>query len=485
VLYAGFCGPSNPTQSLVADCERCVNLYPEKVEANAAPTGAALYPVPGWQHWSTTTDVGARAIFSTGGRTWAVIGGGFWELYATGEGTRIDAVAQDSYPATISYNGIAGGQLFITSGGNGYCYTLSSGAFAQVLTGDATMGGHLDGRFLAFCRSTGRVRFSNLNDGTTWGSETIYGFLRGQAQDPWQTMLIRPPEIWLIGEQSGEVWYDSGAYPQPFAPISGAFFSTGVAAPFAAGIAGEYVTWLAQGEGGAGRMVAAKSYTPQPISNYAVETSLAGYARTATLADAEVLAYEHQGHQFACFSFPQGGNCWVYDFSLGTWHERQSLNATTGLSGAWRPRVHGYAFGKHLVGERESGWISVLDTTICAEGDGTPIRRVRIPPPLYAKPGSRLRVDRFELLLEAGLGTVSGQGSDPRVALRTSPDTKRWSTERLASAGKLGDYSRRVVWTRLGSSDKLWVPEITMTDPIPWRISGADLIGSGYLQAGG
>ena len=33
-------------------------------------------------------------------------------------------------------------------------------------------------------------------------------------------MIVAPPEIWLIGEQTGEVWYDSGAYPQPFAPIS-------------------------------------------------------------------------------------------------------------------------------------------------------------------------------------------------------------------------------------------------------------------------
>ena len=110
------------------------------------------------------------------------------------------------------------------------------------------------------------------------------------------------------------------------------------------------------------------------------------------------------------------------------------------------------------------------------------MRRMRIPPPMFRAPGvRRMFVSRMELILESGLGTASGQGSDPQVMLRSSVNAKTWSDERLASAGAMGEYAAQVVWTRLPSSLKMWVPEITVTDPIPWRIMGAEIDGRGFF----
>jgi len=39
-----------------------------------------------------------------------------------------------------------------------------------------------------------------------------------------------------------------------------------------------------------------------------------------------------------------------------------------------------------------------------------------------------------------------------------------------------------VRWSRCGSSEKLWMPEVTVTDPIPWRLSAADVLGDGFRQ---
>lgn len=68
-------------------------------------------------------------------------------------------------------------------------------------------------------------------------------------------------------------------------------------------------------------------------------------------------------------------------------------------------------------------------------------------------------------------------GSDPRVMLRLSNDGgKTWITEPWRAAGKVGEFYRRVRWNRLGSARRR-VFEVSVTDPIPWRITAA------YLKA--
>jgi hypothetical protein len=486
MLYAGFCGPSNPSQSLQADCERLVNMYVERVESPFAPAGAALYPTPGFETLVTTADNDARGGFSVAGRCFAVIGTGFYELFYTNgvwSSTKRGTVATNSNPATISYNGAVGGQLFVTSGDNGYCYNMTSHAFDLVLTGNATMAGFINNRFVVFGSGNGRNRFSALNDGTSFGASDY--FVRSQAPDPQQSMLINGSEIWLIGEQTGEVWYDSGATPNPYAPIPGAAFRYGTAAPFSASVAGDYVVWLSQTREGVGSIVAARGYTPQPISNFAVDTAIGSYAREDGVSDAEVMVYTEDGHTFANFSFPTARRTWAVDLSMDMlWGERGKYDFANGQYNVWSPRFYMYAFNMHLVGLRGTGAIAKMDRTLGSEADGSLVRRLRIPPPLWVKsPRQRIQVSRFELLAETGLGLTTGQGSNPLAMLRTSKDAKTWGSELTASVGRLGDYGRRVVWNRLGSSDKLWVPELTVTDPIPWRISGATIEGTGFEQA--
>jgi PKD repeat protein len=68
-------------------------------------------------------------------------------------------------------------------------------------------------------------------------------------------------------------------------------------------------------------------------------------------------------------------------------------------------------------------------------------------------------------------------GTDPRVMLRISNDAGRtWITEQWRSAGRVGEYDRRVRWNRLGSARRR-VFEVSVTDPVPWRVTGA------YLKA--
>lgn len=469
--YPGFIGASDASQSVIADGEITMNWYLEQLPPFAT-SRFALYPSPGFQTFLSVTDLNCRGSLSVNGRTFVVWGTGLYEIFATQTATKLGTVVQDNNPATISSNGITGGQLFITSGTNGYCYTLATSTLTLVLTGDATMGGMLDGYFIAFNVSTSRIRISALNDGTTWDPTQFAS--RSAASDPWKAMVVvqQPAGIWLVGEQTGDVWYDSGAFPFPLAPIPGANYRFGTPAPFSVKVLGDRVTWLSQNADGAGVIVSARGYSPSEISVPSVETAIQTYARTAGLTDAEAFTYQDQGHSFYVLTFPAANATWVYDQSISgltPWHQRSYWNNAMNREDYWHPRTHVFAFGKHLVGERATGILSEMDTTFGSEADGTAIRRRRRAAAVFNE-NQQILMRRFELFLESGLGLISGQGSAPIVMMRTSDNGgKTWLPERTASAGAQGNYGQRVFWTRLGiPRDR--VIEITVSDPIPWRI---------------
>jgi hypothetical protein len=434
------------------------------------------------------TDVGARAAFaeiiSGVERCFFVIGGQLYEVLATQTVIKRGAVmAQDNYPATISFNGI-GGQLGITSGGNWYNYDLPSDTLSQVaaLNGKATMGGQKDSFFLCFDINNTTVYVSNSNDGTTWATSTMF-LSRSTAADPWRAMVPAGTVVYIVGEKTSEALYNAGNTPQPFAPILSSQMQSGTCAPFSAGLVGNAVMWLEQRKEGVGQIVSAIGYDPEPVSTYGVETAIAQYASMGSLGDVELLPYFDQGHLFGNFTFPAGNDTWSVDSATREWHERSYLNPQSGQQEIWRPRVHCYAFGKHLIGDRNSGTISEMNVNFGTETDGSAIQRFREGPPIWAaSTRQRIQVGRFEVMMDTGLGASSGQGVNPLVMFQKTTNGQSWSTQRKARAGSQGQHNVRVYWNNCGSADRLWAPRITATDPVPWRVAGAMLEGSGWQQ---
>jgi hypothetical protein len=88
----------------------------------------------------------------------------------------------------------------------------------------------------------------------------------------------------------------------------------------------------------------------------------------------------------------------------------------------------------------------------------------------------------LQLDCESGVGlngSSSVQGSDPQIIMRWSDDGGHtWSNERWASMGAIGEYGKRVLWRRLGMTQKIRdrVYEVSGTDPVPVYIVGAQLI---------
>jgi hypothetical protein len=80
------------------------------------------------------------------------------------------------------------------------------------------------------------------------------------------------------------------------------------------------------------------------------------------------------------------------------------------------------------------------------------------------------------------LGYTVLEGADPQIMLRWSDDGGHtWSKEHWRSMGPIGQSSTRVIWRRLGMTDKLRdrVYEVSGTAPVKVAIMGAELTVSG------
>ena len=169
-------------------------------------------------------------------------------------------------------------------------------------------------------------------------------------------------------------------------------------------------------------------------------------------------------------TFPTANATWVFDATTGLWHERGEWN---GWSWDALPIIgHVFVNGVHLVGSSASGVIYQMSKELLLDTNGEGQRWLRRAPHV-AKDKSFLIIDSLELLMEVGLGLPSGQGSNPMVNLSWSHDGgQTFGAERAKSAGRVGAFSTRPIWRKLGYGDD-WVLQLTGSDPVPWRLLDA------------
>lgn len=479
--YAGLVGPAYQGASVYGDKELLVNWYPEAIESPDAPVRAVLVPTPGVSPTvgAITTPAPSRGILNAGGRVFYVAGGGFYEINVSS--TPMTAklwhtLSSDGNPATLSWNGVTGHQVFVTSGGNGYVFDLNTNAWSGVnVTTPVTHGAFLKGFFIALNPTINAYSISALNDGTNWNwlSGGPGQFIRAEGADPWQALYVVNGLIYLIGQFTSEVHQDQGTSPFPFGPIQEAFIEQGTCAPFSGAIIGSGGTsslaWIAQNEAGHGTLVRTVGYVPGRISTHAIETQL---DLAPLLTDAVADVYEQRGHPHYVLNLPGAGRTFVFDAMTTWWHERSTWNPATSTASIWGPRHFASLPNQILCGNGLTGAMGTLSATVSTEIDGSLIRRMR-QPPRFDTQQERRTFHSFQLVMDVGLGLATGQGSVPQMMLQVSRDAgQTWGLERWSTSGKMGQYGTRVLWRQLGRM-RNFVPRIITTDPVPARLAGA------------
>lgn len=457
-------------RSVNAADNRLINLYPEAVPEGGKDLGF-LTRCPGLSLLATVGSGPIRGLWTFGGVGYVVSGEELYSINTSWVSTLIGTV-KGSGPVSMSDNGT---QLFISANPFGYIYDTSDSSFSAITDPDypgSIAVGYLDGYFVFVEPDSQRVWVTTLLDGS---SVDALDFASAEAApDNLVSMIVDHREVWLFGTNSVEVWYNAGLADFPLERIQGAFIEIGCSAAYSVAKLDNSVFWLGSDARGNGIIYRANGYTPQRISTHAIEYEIQSYG---DISDAVAYTYQQEGHPFYVINFPSADKTWCYDASTNAWHERASFS--NGSFYRHRSNCQMNFNNKIVVGDYENGKIYALDTSVYTDNGQTQkwLRSWRALPPGQNNL-NRTAQHALYLDCQAGVGLVSGQGSDPQVTLRWSDDGGHtWSNELNRSMGEIGETGHRVIWRRLGMTKKLRdrVYEISGTDPVKITIMGARL----------
>lgn len=447
----GFVGGAYTHQSLPADAQSCVNLYPEAIESGSGKVPAALMGAPGLALLATLATSPIRGIWIGENRLFVVAGAILYEVSSGWVATSLGNVGNDGHPVQIFPNGneiiiISNSLLWVHNG-----VTLSNPTFTDAPLDPVTSiaGAYLDGYFVSVDapdagdpESVRRLRHSAPGTGLTW-SALDYASKEGYP-DQLVQILADHEDLWLFGSQTTEVWrnnYPTAPEAFPWERDPGAFIHHGCIARWTPCRLADGIAWLSGDPRGHAVAYRAQGYQPKRISTHALEREWAGYS---TVADAEAYSYTEDGHHFWVLHFPTANRTWVYDATTGLWHRRGWWNGTA-LQRS-RARCHGYVFGKHIVGDWENG--KLYEQRVGLYDDFGGDRYYERTVPHTTEENKRVFFHRFELDAENGLGIAPKlyHSNDGGRTFGTAKDPQ--------NADVLSDYTTRFVWHRGGSSRK-------------------------------
>lgn len=467
-----FVGPAYTIDSLNINAQRCLNWYPE-VDSADSKSVTSLKPRPGLSAFASLSGTGSvRGLYTaSNGRFFGVRGASVSEIYDTGASLVVGTLTSTTGIVRMSDNGL---EMIVVDGsaGLGYLFTFATDTFAQIMDAGYPGGTHvafIDQYFIVNEPDTQQYRWCALGDGSSWPGLNVAS---SEGSPDYITSLIgMNGELWPFGPQSYEVHYSTGLSRGTFARIQGSNQGVGNVAPNSLAKSGTNVFWLGGDDAGHGRVYTNEGYRPVAISTHAIEQAIQRYAK---IDDAIGYCYQKLGHEFYSLSFPTPSVTWVYDASTGMWHE-ESWTDSDNNSYMARGIVQDFYNGNNYVGDWRSGSVFEIDPDTYTD-DGDLIHRERTSPHIWNNL-ERTYYGSFQIDLEAGVGLVSGQGEDPQIMLQISKDGGHtYGSELWRDAGRLGEYTRRAKWNRLGSDrDRIW--KVRCTDPVKWVILGA------YIEA--
>ena len=452
-------GPSYSLQTRRASVQRSINLMLRAIEPGNEKAGFYLQQVPGLLRFAT---LGAeiRGITVIGARLFVVAGATLYEVSAAGVGTSRGTLLTSSGPVDMAY-GVT--QLVIVDGPNGYVFRLAVDTFERITDSDfygSARVAYVDGFFIFIRPDSQQFYISAIDDAATLDA---LDFASSESSpDDIAAVLVTQREVWLFGEITTEVWFNSGAADFPFSRVQGVTIEVGCIAPNSAQKADNSVFWLGQDNNGAGMVWRADGYKPTRISTHAVEESLRG---ATDLSAATAYCYQQDGQTFYALNVPGVAATWVYDASVGQWHER--CESSAGVLRQGRGLVHAYAHGKTLIGDAAGNLYSLDASTYT--NDGEIMHRERTSPHMASPARSRVAFHKLALNVEVG---VTPQGVQPVIELQYSNDGgATWGNWIARSAGAVGQYRTQVEWHRLGQAyDRVW--RIRCTDNCKTSIIG-------------
>lgn len=439
-------GGSYGDESLIANAQRSVNLYPESnPQSSQAPVNVTHYVRPGLPILGSPPVLGrGRCLYTaTNGDLYALIDQSVYYIdpnYTfTLLGTTLNAVATPAYMADNGTN------IVLVDGGLiGYSIVMATRAFGTI--GDPNFLGadrvdYLDG-FLIFNKPNTPIWYASDFNAITFNALS-FGSKAAWA-DNISTLIAVQRQAWLMGPQKGEVAFNAGTSPFPFESSPGIIIEHGIEAKYSIAKQDVNIYWLSRSPEGARMAMKGNQQSAVRISNHAVEAEWLTYPR---VDDAIGSVYQIKGHAFYKIHFPTQDITWGYDEATSEWHEDASSDVNGVLHRA-NNTFCAYAYGKNLALDWRNGNLLHIDENTFSDDGTRPIVCIRSFPHLLDDEFDRQTCWRIIADIESG---TPPNVLSPQITLRVSRDRgATFVSAGLQPFGPIGAYATKPTWNRLG-----------------------------------
>ena len=436
-----------PSKSLDQNQSELINMYLEGDKAKGKYPVIAL-PTPGLTLFCDTGLANVRDLYEQNGTLYAVAGNKFYSIDSVGVKTELATLnTSTGFAKMVAITGSSdtNNQIMTIDGTNGYTYNLGTSTATYPITDvdfpqtciDITA---QDDYALVVNLNSIAFNLSNVSDTTAWGALDFASKI-GEA-DRLVGLKSHLSKIWLFGNKTSEIWYNSGNASFPFERVPDTFLQYGLAAKRSVITNKDYLLFLSSNSKGGFSIVKSQptiAYVPTTISTQTIDSQIGSYS---TVADAVGSFWTKDGHEMYELTFPTADVTYNCDLTSGAINRRQSYNGAT--YGRFLGSCQAFCYGKNFVGDYNSGKIYYQDTTAYTE-NGTAIRRRFTSPggALYAG-GKRVKIDRLQIDVETGIG------SNKTFTLEKSMDNgSTWTT---VNTYTVPDKGGRIYENRLGSS---------------------------------
>ncbi len=448
-----------------------INMYPE-IHTVMDKDKITLKTIPGTEVFSALETYGGliRGLYLTAqDRFFIVKGRKLIEILSDGSSVEKGILNTSIGIVNMADNGQAttgaGNQLMIVDGQDGWIFDLITSAFTQITDPQFPIASQVcyqDSYFFVNEVGTNQLHISESYDGLAWE-----GFQAGAegSPDTVTNFISTNRNIWIFGQKSLEIWQNVGTAGFPYQRIPQTFQNIGLLATNSLASINDIVFFLGNNARGFGQIMMSNGLGVTTISTGVLADEIQSYT---TPEDAIGWCYQDLGHVFYVINFRTANKSWIYDLTTNMWHERRS-----GLNSRWKYDYIGYAFGKNIVANYYDGKLYTLTSNIYTDNEN-PIYRTRTSPHVYGGDNKWLFYDSFELEAKVGVGLDGeGQGTNPLVILNYSSDGgNTWSNDLLLKLGKIGEYTTRMQWRRLGRARSM-VFRVRCNEPVYYELLGA------------
>jgi hypothetical protein len=360
-----------------------------------------------------------------------------------------------------------GTQLIIVTGVYAYIYNTVTLVFTNItsaMTYPADTVTFLTGRFIVNRPGTGQFFMSGLYNGLTWGA-LDYATAESNP-DNLQAVMADAGMLVLFGTSSTEIWTPFSDVAFPFTRVNASPSDGGLAARWSLSRCNGQLTGLFRNRQGALAIASLQGYVLTPISTPDIDYLISKYPSPE---DAVGFGYTQNGKSFYQITFKAAGATWLYNAAAQEWAQLKGwgLSRHAGDIGA--------SFSTNfVVSDYATGTLYTLSADAITD-NGSPIEREITGTHSFAQSRNYMTIRRLRVDLEGGVGDLSV--IDPKISLTISRDGGHtWGSSMPVSMGKMGEFTRRAEWRRLGQA-RDWVFKLRITDAVKVVIMAAVIEG--------